>query len=507
MKKFISLLLALCLLFTLTSAAVAEDTDTAEDLTLRLAGSNIGTPNPFQHTTRGPGIFRTWLLYDALLEVDETGEIPWLAQSWDISDDGTVYTFHLVKNALWHDGEPLTAEDVAFTFDYYREHLPVYHSLLTDGEYIVANCEVIDEYTIAVTLSHFDNTCLKSVGLARILPKHIWENVEDPAAYDGEGVTVGSGPYMLDTFNAEQGVYRYTAFKEYWGLKPAAGAIEWVPVSDSTLSFENEEIDLTTVSADLLPRYENDSDYIIRSVSALHSYRLMMNMEAVEAFQNVNLRKAIAYAIDTQTLIDSVVRGAGTVSSMGYVPMESVWYNSDTTQYTYDPEKAMALLDGQTYSFTLLTDNSPDSTKTAELIKVYLAEIGIDVTVESVESKARDNAIKNGEYELLLNYIGGMGGDPDYLRSVYGADAGVILGWTNDELFALLANQAVEQDADARKAIIDQAQEIISAEVPMIMLYGKVMNYVYRPAKYNGWMCRYDHNMFNHNKLSYLIRE
>jgi peptide/nickel transport system substrate-binding protein len=484
----------------------ADETPATEAITLRLAGGNIGTPNPFQHTTRGPGIFRTWLVYDALLEVDETGEIPWLAKDWDVSEDGTVYTFNLQENALWHDGEPLTAEDVAFTFTYYQEHLPVFHSLLANGEYIVAGTQVIDEHTVEVTLTHFDNTFLKSVGLARILPAHIWENVADPVAYAGEGLTVGSGPYMVDTYNVEQGAYRYVAFEDYWGLTPAVEAIEWVPVSDSVLAFENEEIDLLTASVDILPRYEDDSQYTVESVSSLHSYRLMMNMEAVSAFADVNVRKAIAYAINYQELVDTVARGGAIISSMGYVPMESAWYNPDTQQYDYNPEEAKALLDGQTYDFKLLTDNSPDSTKTAEMIKIYLEEVGINVQVESVERKTRDSAIRTGEYELLLNYIGGMGGDPDYLRNVYGAEAGTILGWSNERVFELLRAQAVEKDPEVRKAMIDEVQEIISDEVPMIMLHGNVMNYVYRQDKYDRWMCRYDHNMFNHNKLSYLIR-
>ncbi|HOO28038.1 MAG TPA: ABC transporter substrate-binding protein [Lachnospiraceae bacterium] len=491
-----------------TAGAETEiEEETTEPVTIRLEGSNISTPNPFRHTTRGPGIFRTWLLYDSLLEKDENGDIPWLAKDWDVSEDGTVYTFYLEEDACWHDGEPLTAEDVAFTFDYYREHLPVYHSLLADGEYIVDKTEAIDDHTVEITLTHFDNTFLSSIGMARIIPKHIWENIEDPAAYDGEGVTVGSGPYMLDSYDAEQGAYRYVAFEDYWGLTPAAEAIEWVPVSDSVLAFENEEIDLLNASADLLSRYENDSQYTVKSVSSLHSFRLMMNMEAVPEFLDVNVRKAIAYAINCQELIDTVSRGAGTVSSMGYVPMESAWYNSDTVQYDYDPQKAEELLDGQTYSFKLLTDNSADSTKTAEMIKIYLAEVGIDVTIESVESKTRDNAITTGEYELLLNYIGGMGGDPDYLRDVYGQEAGTIRGWSNETVAELLTAQAVEQDTAAREEMIDEVQEIISDEVPMIMLYGKVVNYVYRQDKYDGWMCRYDHNMLDHNKLSYLIRE
>lgn len=476
-------------------------------ITLRLEGGNVGTPNPFRHTTRGPGIARMQILYDSLLEKDETGDIPWLASSWDVSDGGTVYTFHLVENAFWHDGKPLTAEDVAFTFTYYKKHPPVSNSLMADGSYIVQSAQALDAHTVKVTLTHFDNTLLSSLGSARILPKHIWEKVDDPETYDGEGATVGSGPYMLDSYDPEQGTYRYAAFPDYWGPTPAAEAIEWVPVSDATLAFDNGKIDLINAPADLLSRYKNDSQYTVKTVPSMHSYRLMMNLEKVPALAGVNVRQAMAYAIDRQKLVDTVARGSATVSSMGYVPAESSWYNPAVEQYAHSTDKALSLLGGKTYSFALLTDNSGDSTKTAELIKLDLAKIGITVTVKSVESKTRDNAVKTGEYELLLINSGGMGGDPDYLADVYGANAGTLKGWTNETVFSLLNKQASEQDAAARKDMIWEAQKIISQEVPMLMLYGAVDNFVFRQDKYDGWMCCYDHNKVDHNKLSYLIRK
>ena len=479
----------------------------SEAMTLRLEGGNIGVPNPFRHTRRGPGVARMQMLYDSLLEKSEEGDIPWLAKSWDVNEDGTVCVFHIREDVFWHDGKPLTAEDVAFTFGYYRKHPPVYGGLTAGGDDIVTDARALDPRTVVMTLSRYDNTFLSSVGLARILPKHIWERVEDPIAYDGEGLTVGSGPYRMDSYDANQGAYRYVSFDRYWGPKPAAEAIEWVPTGDRVLAFEQGDIDLINAPVDLLPRYRNDSAFAIKTAHSLHSYRLMMNMEAVQELRDGDVRRAIAYAVDREGMVRTVARGSATVSSMGYVPAESPWYNPNIGRYPHDPARAKALLGGRKLAVTLLTDNSPEGTKTAELIKLSLASVGVDVVVRSVESRTRDNAMSTGDYELLLVNFGGMGGDPDFLRSLYGEEAGLIKGWANEELARLLKTQATERDRDARKAMVFRIQEIVADEVPVVMLFGAVDNFVYRSGKYDGWMCRYDHNKVDHNKLSYLIRE
>ncbi len=478
-----------------------------EPVTLRLAGGDTGLPNPFKHAPRGPGMSKMQILYDSLLEKDEDANIPWLARDWDISGGGTVYTFQMQEKAVWHDGKPLTAEDAAFTFSYYKEHPPVSNDLLVGGDYIVTDARALDTYTLQVTVNRFDHTYLARLGNVRILPRHIWEGIEDPAAYIGEDAAVGSGPYKLDAYDAQQGAYRYVAFEPYWGLSPAAAAIEWVPVSDSVLAFENGEIDLINAPADILPNYQDKPGYSVKTAHSFHSYRLMMNMESVEALRNISLRQALAYGINRQELVDKAARGAAMVSSQGYVLPVSAWYNKNTPQYGYNVDTARTLLEGKTYSFKLLTDNSADGMKVAELIRLSLADIGVEVTVESVEAKTRDNAVNTGEYELLLINSGGMGGDPDYLRTVYGAGAKTIKGWSNTEIAALIQEQATEQDEAKRKAIIFEIQEKISAEVPMILLHGAMDNFVFRPETYDGWMFRYDHSKCDHNKLSYLIRE
>jgi peptide/nickel transport system substrate-binding protein len=195
-----------------------------KSVVLRLAGGDTGLPNPFKHSMRGPGLSKMQLLYDSLLEKDEKGDIPWLAKSWEANADQSIYTFHLQENALWHDGKPLTAEDVAFSFEYYKQHPPVSNDLIVNGDNIVKSSKVIDKHTVEITFNTYDTTYLSKIGFTRIIPKHIWENVSDPTTYEGDGATIGSGPYVMDTYNAQQGLYKYVAFDNYWGLKPSVGS-------------------------------------------------------------------------------------------------------------------------------------------------------------------------------------------------------------------------------------------------------------------------------------------
>ncbi len=474
---------------------------------LHLAGGNVGVLNPFQHMNRGPGIFRTFLVFDSLLEKDETGLIPWLAESYSISDDGKTYTFNLLDNVYWHDGEKLSANDVKFTIEYYKEHTPVYNQLMMNGEFIVSSVNVIDEYTVQITTKDAGVSYLEHLGYFTIIPEHIWKDVEDPRSYDGENKCVGSGPFIVDSYNPTEGTYRLVANDNFWGYKPAIDAIEWIPVSDTTLAFNNGEIDLTTVSPDLVSRYENDDEFTITKQPALHCYRLMMNQNSREEFKDVNLRKAIAYAIDVENLVQKINRGVAFVSSQGYIPNNSIYYNDEVTKYPYDKEKALELLDGKEYSFTLLTDNSPASTKLCELIKLQLEEVNIHVKLQAIDSVTRDNNIVTGNYEMVVVFYGGMGGDPDYLRNVYSSSSNYIKGWSNQEIDTLLEKQAIEFDENIRKEQLNKIQKLISEEVPMYLMQGAYWTFVYRNSVYDNWTNRYDHNYLSHVKLSYLERE
>ncbi|CAL7914927.1 ABC transporter substrate-binding protein [Fusobacterium necrophorum] len=510
--KYKIILMLFLLLFVFISCGKQEAIKEEQDIILREEGGDFGYPNPFRHQNRGPGFFKMELIYDSLLEKDEKGLIPWLAKEWEVSEDGQSFTFTLVENAKWQDGVPLTPEDVAFSIKYFEEHPPVRGGLMLHGKYLMDRVE-IEGNKIKIHTPEYTPTALEKIGSMRILPKHIWEKVTDPEKFSGEGDVMGSGPYKLVSYNPEQGSYKMEWFDEFWGWKPAVKAIEWIPVSDKVLAFQNGEIDITLLPVDLLPEFEKKKEFVIKKNFGLHNYRLYFNFDKIAAFKNKKVRQAMAYTIDRKELIEKLERGAGLEGSQGYLPPTHEMYYKDLPKYSFDMEKAKELMskelaNGETIEVEILVGNSPKEVKMAELLKIRLEEIGILLKVVSIDGKARDSKIKNYDYEMAIVKSGGMGGDADMLREIYSSKVKKpnLAAYENEELEKLLYQQSIEKDKAKRKKVVEEIQKLLAEEIPMMLLYGEIDNTVYRPEKYNRWTTRYDHTKLDHPKLSYIIR-
>ncbi|NBG88140.1 ABC transporter substrate-binding protein [Isachenkonia alkalipeptolytica] len=466
---------------------------------VRLEGGDYGLPTPFLHYGRGPGGYKMALIFDSLLEYGEEGLIPWLAKDYQLSEDERSYRFTLREGDTWHDGKPVTAEDVKFSFEYFQEHPPVWNGVLLEGKPIVDSIEILEDDTLVFKLHEPTATSLEQIGRVRIIPKHIWEKVENPETYDEEEALIGSGPFQLTEYSSEHGTYEFTAFENYGGPKPGVEKIQFVPVSDSIMAFENRQVDMISINEDLLERYQENSEVEILEDPGFWGYRLVFNLEDQEVLQNKDVRRAIAYGIDADNLIDKVARGAATPGSPGYLPTDHIWYNERVGFYDYDSEKAKELLEGEEYSFTLLTGNDNREVRIGELLKLSLAEVGIDIEVESIDGKARDSALQEGNYEILLTGHGGWGSDGDSLRSRYR-----ISGFHNEKIEDLGRAQLVEMDPEKRKEKIFALQEEIAKEVPMLPLFNTKGYRVYYRDGYDNWVYMFDHHNPIHSKLSFL---
>lgn len=486
-----------------------------EPLVLRLQGGDWGEPTPYKHYPRGPGMYKMRLIFDSLLEKDENGIIPWIAESYNIENDGKEYIFNIRKDIKWQDGEELTCDDVKFSFEYFIKHPPVINNLYISGKSFIENIEVLDENKVKIKVNKSSAVHLEKLGTVRIIPKHIWEKVDDPEKFDSKEAYVGCGPFTLKEYNKEQGMYKFEAFKDYWGPKQKVDEIDFIPVSNPVLAFENGEIDIISVTPDIMSRYKGNEEYKLVKSPAFWGYRLLLNMDKKTGLKDKDIRHAIAYALDKNELVEKVARGAAVPASAGYLPEDHIWYNSDVKKYNYDIDKADDLLKDRKFSLEFLTGNRESEVKIAELIKINLEKIGIDVKIKSVDMKTRDAKVKEKDYEIALIGHGGWGGDVDSLRRMYASQvsndslptSNVISGYENDVINELCQNQMLQMNKEKRKEIIFQLQEIISDEIPIIPLYNTTTYRVYRPSKYDEWMNMYDHHCVEHSKLSYLERE
>ena len=483
--------------------------------TLRLeGGTDWGVPNPYLHQSRGPGTAKMRLVYGSLLEKDETGDVPWLAERWSM--DGNDYTFTLFADAQFQDGAPLTTADVAFTLDYYQEHPPVSNSLGVGDGYLVDHYTVVDEQTITITVKEANADTLSNLGSFVILPKHIWESVDDPNSYTGEGYLTGSGAYACTAYDGATGSYEFTAFDGWCNGEQAAEKIQFVPVSDPLLAFESGEIDITSLPADLMDTYLNDPSIGVVEKANDMGYKLLINYERCPDFLELALRQGVYAAIDRQSVVDSVFRGAGTVGSAGYVPQGSLYYNENVVQYPYDPEAAHAVFAGKGYSVTLLCGDDGDDLAIAEIIRNGLTAAGIEVTVEAHDSATRDGRINSGDYEFALVGNGGWGNNPPtYMRTLFSDESKFsgtnphsmgAIGYSNAEMTALAEGQMYETDFDKRVELFQELELLVSWEIPIIVIANQSSYSMYRKDVYDGWMKTYAYQQAEQNRLSYMAR-
>ena len=530
MKKpgYLSLLLVLCMLASLLagcsshvnapadSASAAEGgQDSCPVPVLRLAGgTDWGTPSPYLNVSRGPGQAKMRLVFASLLEKDETGDVPWLAESWHF--EGLDYTFTLFEGQTFHDGSPLTAEDVAFSIDYFRDHPPVTNPLGTGEKFLIDHYTVLDQRSITITVKEANADTLSNLGSFVVLPKHIWETVEDPNTFTDPACLVGSGAYQCTAYDAATGSYEFTAFDGWVNGQPAAEKIQFVPVSDELLAFENGEIDICSMPADLADTYMHDPAIGLVEKADDMGYKMLINFEQRPEFLELSLRQAVYAALDRRAIVDNVFRGMGSVGSAGYVPVSSLFYNENVKQYAYDPEAAKAILGELSLSIKLLSDDAADSVSIAEIVKNNLEAAGISVQVEAVDSATRDERINSGAYEFAIVGNGGWGNNPPaYMRTLF-SDVSKYSGtnphsmgprgYSNQEMTRLAEEQTSETDFEARKEMFKELEYLVSEEIPLFVLGNQSSYAMYRKDYYDGWMKTYAYQQAEQNRLSYMAR-
>lgn len=377
-------------------------------------------------------------IFDRLVDVEVGTDgnskiVPSLAESWDISDDGLEYTFHLRQGVKFHNGNDFTAEDVAYTFHRmltveggvnteFIDQIKGADELLAGETDTLEGVEVVDDYTIKVTLKEPFAGFLASISSPGV---SIYDSEATEAAGDQFGmdpaVTVGTGPFEFSSWSFNNQLV-LTRNEDYW--KGASGlpgvVIKIIPDTETqSMMFESGELDILDLdyAADSVDRFtETYPDQIVQGPRVGIVY-FTMNFNK-EPFQDVRVRKAVQMSIDRQAILDALYGGRGQVEQ-GIFPHGLIGFKPDQEEIKYDPEAAKALLAEAGYAdgfdMEIAADSSASDTMTMalEIVSDQLAEVGIRAEIKNYDESTWLETRKSGELGSFMSTWSADYNDPD----------------------------------------------------------------------------------------------
>ena len=500
--------LAIMLVFLVGLGVLWAPASWAQVDEIRIADSkgDWGYPNPYRHYPRGPGYVRMSWVFETLVWKDDRGYVPALAKSWAYDPDRVAFVFHLQEGVKWHDGQPFTADDVVFTVNYFKKH--PYRWVPTDA---VAGAEAPDPTKVIIRLSRPYAPFLAYVGgTMPIIPRHIWQTVEEPRKLDAPEAFVGCGPYRFVDFNKAKGTYLYEAFDEYYQGMPKAKRLIYVKAGKPIIVLSTGAADLANIQPEMAGVLEKKGMVTLKNARGWNK-KLMIN-HRIEPFRQKAFRKALAHAINQQEMIDKAHQGFGSPAAFGLLSPDHEYYNPHAPTYPHDPAEAQQLLEslgykkdasgfyskaGKPLQIELLASNItvageaiPD--RDGEVMKRQLEAVGIKVDLVNLEQTTTDVRIRNWDFQLAISGHGGLLGDAMVMERMIepGSTSGSVNSArydANKELLELLKAQMREMDPEKRKALVYRCQEIYADELPAISLYYPDSMAAYNPEKGIRW--------------------
>ena len=445
----------------------------------------------------------TGLIYEPLLDINPIDGTyrPLLADSWELGSDGVRYRFHLNPNATWHDGEPVTADDVIFSFDAVLDEngfSPVQGTVSR----ALASYEKVDDLTVELVSRAPSATFLtETAANVAIMPKHIWASIAIEDWITAPGTTgedpsqvIGSGPFTFVEWVQGSNV-TVARNDDYWLSDQVPVIDRYIyrvvgEASSALRSLQTGESDISGIPASLAPPFiEDNPDLTVHQYDLSQITYVLTNMDAerTELFQDVRVRQAMMYAIDRDLIAETIFQGFA-IRADGPHPPLSLAYAPDRIEsiYLYEPETASALLDdagwvigedgirekdGERFSFEFTYEEGID---TFQQLVPYLQqawrEVGIEMTPTAMPYPAQQEELNKRNYEaaltgISLNTTGNQG--VLFRCDSWYPDGYNEVAYCNPEYDRLDDLQRQELDPERRMDLMVEAANIIAHDVPI----------------------------------------
>jgi peptide/nickel transport system substrate-binding protein len=528
MRKFVIAVFLLTLVIGLAggvarAATSASPSPDAEKLVFRVGQTqDVDNLNPFiGQSSITYEIFS--INYDYLVGSAPNGDPrPGIADSWTVSDDGLTWTFKIHPGIKWQDGQPLTAKDVAFTYNYVIDNkLSAFTWNTTNMKDVVA----VDDATVVFHLSKPRADMLRT-GVF-IVPEHVWSKVpgDKVETYQVKPPLVGSGPFQV--IEAKDSYTLLAANKDcFMGAPTIDEVIFEVYRNEDTLA-----MDITSGAIDVawglpaaqMKALQSAPGITARAMEAMYFDNLAMNVYdnpnslANPVLRDVKFRQAISWAIDKQKLVDTCMGGYATVGQSICCPgTDGAWTPTEAETFGFDLEKAQQMLEDAGYTDTngdgvredkqgepidlrlWVRSESPPQQRVGKLMAGWFQSIGLKIKL----SVMTDGGIYDGLYNYTDNgktyapdfdmYIWGWPGgiDPEGMLACFttsSIESWNECSWSNAQYDALEQQQITEMDWPTRETMVQRMQQIFYQEAPDVVLYYPKSLMAYSD-KWEGWV-------------------
>jgi peptide/nickel transport system substrate-binding protein len=424
----------------------------------------------------------TMNVYESLTTVAENGEVqPNLATSWEVSEDGLTYTFKLAEGVTFHDGSTFDAEDVAFSFERAMadDSVNPSKSIFDPVESVTA----VDPQTVEIKLNTPDAFFLFNMGQGDT------SIVAAETADDNATAPVGTGPFKFDNWTRGDRLTLVKNPDHRDADSVALDKVEFRFISDpaaATAAMMAEEIDAFPgfPAPELLEQFEADPRFRVNIGSTEGEVILAMN-NSKPPFDNVEVRRAVATAIDREEIIEGAMYGQA-VPIGSFYPPHGTAYVDLTGAYPHDTEKAKAMFEEAGVAGTTMTLRVPPfpyATRSAEIIQQELAEAGIDAKVENVEwGFWLDEVYKQKNYDMTIiahtspNDMSNFARGPEYFY-----------GYDDADFNALWEKIKTEADPAARDELLKEGQQYLSDQSVHGFLFQMPLLGVFREGVEGYW--------------------
>ena len=471
------------------------------------------------------------LVYDTMyeLQLDNTYTLS-LAESVQTSEDGKVWTYRIRSGIQWHDGQPLTARDVAFTYNFYHSYAE-FPYLPTYTEHF-ASVEAPDDSTVVITLDQPIPNMEAQLVFLYVLPEHIWSaHAEGNGPFEFANTElVGSGPFQLVEYQQDEFVHM-AANPNYFATKPNVDELIFQSFGNADAlvqALQTGQVDMITeLPKTALATLRNAPNIKLVTGPPLSPELSDIFFNQIDpaqcptaeggkctghpALRDRTVRQALAHATDKQHIIDVLLLGLGTPGLTLVPDSLGAWYNDSLQDYAFDLPKANQLLDAagyldqdgdgvrelpdgsQSLVFRLLWANdTPDAPRMADLLGQTWEQIGVKVEPQTYDPDALlAICCPAFDYDII---IWGWTADPDptILLKVMTTDAipngSSEAGYSNPAYDALYVQQAIELDPQRRQALIWQMQQMVFNDIVYIVPYYAQNAQAYRTDRFTGWL-------------------